>query len=55
MQEGRDDDELVREVCKKVLEVVIAGDEYQGDERDTFICNALRDYEQSYSGVLAAE
>jgi tert-butyl alcohol monooxygenase / tert-amyl alcohol desaturase len=50
--EGRDDDELVREVCKKMLEIVIAGDAYEGAERDTFICNAMKDYEQSYAEAL---
>ena len=54
VQEGRDDDELVREVCKKVLEIVVAGDAYEGAERDTFIHNALRDYEQSYANAAAA-
>ena len=55
IQEGGDDDELVREVCKKVLEITVAGDIYEGVERDTFICNALKDYEQSFAGALAAE
>jgi hypothetical protein len=55
LQEGRDDDELVREVCKKVLEIAAAGDAYDGAERDTFIQNALRDYEQSFTSAIAAE
>ncbi|MCY4498830.1 MAG: Rieske 2Fe-2S domain-containing protein [Rhodospirillaceae bacterium] len=55
LQEGRDDDELVREVCKKVLEIAVAGDAYEGAERDTFIQNALRDYEQSFASAAAAE
>ena len=55
LQEGRDDDELVREVCKKVLEIAVAGDAYDGAERDTFIQNALRDYEQSFASAAAAE
>ena len=28
----------------------VPGDAYEGAERDTFICNALKDYEQSYAG-----
>lgn len=55
VQDGRDDDELIREVCKKVLEIVAAGDAYEGAERDTFIHNALRDYEQSFANAAAAE
>jgi len=54
VQDGRDDDELVREVCKKVLEIAVAGDAYEGAERDTFIHNALRDYEQSFANAAAA-
>ena len=55
MQEGRDDDELVREVCRKMVEIVAEGDRYEGEERDTFIRNAMRDYEQSFAGAVAAE
>lgn len=54
VQEGRDDDELVREICKKVLEIVAAGDAYEGKERDTFIRNAMKDYEQSFARAVAA-
>ena len=54
MREG-DDDALVREVCKKVLEVVVAGDAYEGAERDAFIHGALRDYERSFATAAAAE
>ena len=55
MQEGRDDDELVREVSKKVFDIVAAGDQYEGEERNTFIHNALKDCEQSFAATAAAE
>jgi hypothetical protein len=55
VQEGRDVDELVREVCKKVLEICEAGDAYEGAERDTFIEGAMKAYEQSYASAAAAE
>lgn len=55
IQADRDDDELCREVCKKVLEISVAGDEFEGKERDSFIQNALRDYELSFSRAVAAE
>ena len=54
VQEGRDDEELVREACQKMLEIVIAGDAYEGAERDTFIRNAMKEYEQSYAKAVAA-
>ena len=54
VREG-DDDALVREVCKKVLEIVVAGDAYEGVERDAFIDGALRDYERSFAAAAAAE
>ena len=54
VREG-DDDALVREVCRKVLEVVTAGDAYEGAERDAFIDGALRDYERSFAAAEAAE
>lgn len=55
IQDGRDDEELIREVCKKVLEICEAGDAYEGKERDAFIENALKDYEQSFASAAAAE
>ena len=55
IQADRDDDELCREVCKKVLEISVAGDEFEGKERDSFIQNALKDYELSFSRAVAAE
>ena len=55
VQEGRDDEELIREACNKVLEVCIAGDAYEGKERDAFIEKALKEYEQSYASAAAAE
>ena len=55
IQDGRDDEDLIREVCKKVLKICEAGDAYEGEERDAFIKNALKDYESSYSAVAAAE
>ena len=38
-----------------MLEIAVAGDAYDGAERDTFIQNALRDYEQSFASAAAAE
>jgi phenylpropionate dioxygenase-like ring-hydroxylating dioxygenase large terminal subunit len=55
VQEGRDDEELVREACKKMLEIVVAGDAYEGAEREQFICDAMKAYELSYAKVDAAE
>ena len=55
VQEGRDDEELVREACNKMLEIVVAGDAYEGEERDSFICDAIKDYELSYANADAAE
>ena len=55
IQDGRDDEDLIREVCKKVLKICEAGDAYEGEERDAFIKNALKEYESSYSAVAAAE
>ena len=53
VQEGCDDEDLVREVCKKVLEICEAGDAYEGEERDAFIENALKDYESSWAAMAA--
>jgi phenylpropionate dioxygenase-like ring-hydroxylating dioxygenase large terminal subunit len=55
VQSGRDDDELVHEVCRKVFDIIVAGDDYEGEERDTFIENALKDIETSFAGAVAAE
>tara|TARA_E500000331_G_C17238349_1_gene705864 strand:+ start:429 stop:1880 length:1452 start_codon:yes stop_codon:yes gene_type:complete len=55
IQDNRDDDDLVREVCKKVLEICEAGDAYEGNERDIFIESALKDFEKSYVSSVAAE
>ncbi|MGI9478777.1 MAG: hypothetical protein ACR2PI_18895 [Hyphomicrobiaceae bacterium] len=55
VQDGRDDEKLVREACKKVLEIVSAGDAYKGAERDAFIENALKDYEASYANAPLQE
>lgn len=55
VQQGRDDEELVREACKKMLEIVVAGDAYEGEARDQFICDAMKDYEASYRNADAAE
>ena len=55
VQEGRNDDEFVREVCKQVFEIIVTGDKYEGEERDTFIRNALKDYERSFTEAVAAE
>ena len=54
-QDGRDDEDLIREACKKVLEVCEAGDAYEGEERRLFIENALKDYERSFATAAAAE
>ena len=55
LQDRLDDEQLVRTVCQKMLEIVVAGDSYECDERDAFICNAIRKYEQSFASVEAAE
>ena len=55
LQKGRDDDEFVREVCKNVIDLIIDGDQYEGDERNTFIQNALKDCERSFAAAAAAE
>ena len=52
---ARDDEDLIREACKKVLEVCEAGDAYEGEERRLFIENALKDYERSFAMAAAAE
>jgi hypothetical protein len=54
LQDGRDDEDLIREACKKVLEVCEAGDAYEGEERRLFIENALKDYERSFATAAAA-
>ena len=55
IQEGRDDVELIREVCNKMVEIVAEGDQYGVEERNTYVRDAMRDYEQSFAGVAAAE
>jgi hypothetical protein len=54
VQAGRDDVELVCDACKKMLEIVIAGDAYERAERDSFIHNAMKEHEQSYAKAVAA-
>ena len=55
LQKSGDDDEFVREVCKKVIDIIIDGDRYRGEERNSHIQNALKDYEQSFASAAAAE
>ena len=55
IQKDGDDDEFVREVSRKVFEIIATGDQYEGEERNTFIRIALMDYEKSFAEAGAAE
>ncbi len=55
MQDGEDDDKLILEVMHQLLKIIQEGDEYEGEERENFIRNAMQDYEQSFAGAAAAE
>ncbi|WP_319544546.1 Rieske 2Fe-2S domain-containing protein [Ruegeria conchae] len=49
LQEGRDDGALQKEVSFKIADILRSGDHLQGFERRTFIENALKEYEASWS------
>ena len=49
LQDGRDDEELLKEVAHKVAEIYMAHDDVCGDERIHKIRQALMDYERGWS------
>lgn len=48
-RDGRDDDELLKEVAHKVAEIYMSGDRLSGTERDEFIRAELKQYEAGQS------
>jgi hypothetical protein len=49
VQEGRDDGALQKEVSFKVAEILKSGDHLTGQDRRTFIEDALKAYEASWA------
>ena len=45
---GEDDRETVREVCRRVAAIYMAGDGYRGDDREAFIVGSLRKLEETW-------
>ena len=55
MQDGRDDTELVRTVCRQLLDIISEGDQHEGADRDAFIHVRMRNLERSHADQAAAE
>ena len=49
VQSGRDDGAVLKEISHKVAEIYTSGDHLQGDARKSFIVDALKAYEASWS------
>ncbi|WP_282154137.1 Rieske 2Fe-2S domain-containing protein [Ruegeria atlantica] len=49
LQDGRDDGAVLKEISHQVAEIYKSGDQLQGEARKTFIVDALKKYEASWS------